>query len=885
MIDRHKLEMSLYLFKSVFFRKTLKQYSNNDYPYIFDEAEVCDLLIDEFPKYNNQQLKLHINKYVDSYVEEKDDLKRYCKPNDKNNLDIYDVIFDFADTMIMCIDERFCFKYEYADIWRSLTREIDEEIFVIAAAVRIDLRRQIDMPRKMDWAYCIEHNNHEIKMMLQRDSGVSENHMHLRCSSPYFYLSWIYLMNDIDNMKYYDIINEIDKSKLMEYTHEGKEYSLALIRFKATAIRLLLYYIILCQELNHQLYEGEEPYKSLYSIVNEVIHYESNTLSTFPINKIHRYIFMFRDFKGIDYAQKLSASTNNLYNSLSGERSIIYYSFKIIYEKKNGYEFIEKLLFLYLQMKQKFRTEIVQSNNRLGFYNFAEYEGRKNYFIPWSEDVEECMATDAICSICDNMKLYRVELRISPKLTWNDNKNAIEMYDKAIQNALKIVHTKHRMNFKRNFFYTLHFPKRNDNFIKGCCRHFELREDIRKKARALVDFRNHTDYNTASRVLGIDACSSEIDCRPEVFGPAFRYLQDFESNSTGIDKKKLRQLKSTYHVAEDNYDLLDALRAIYEAVFFLSLRSGSRLGHSTLLGVSVNKYYKYNNPISMPSQVFLDNIVWLYYFISENGIIVDDNALLTTYLQKQFEIYFHKIFVDDLQSCFVEDVLEKAQWSSFLKFPNGRENCSKENCEFNIYHYYLSYLLRGDEPELYKEGFINNKCKYSDEYKICNTYSIMSKARRNFEANYLYYLYHYSERVKERGQEPTEEFLPDYVIHAISLVQEKMKKLVSDQGICIETNPTSNVFISIIDDYSEHPISNFYDHSLSKNKNNIQLNISINTDDKSTFSTCLSNEYAYLLYYLEHKKDEKNNYVYSRFEIMQWLDEIRKMGNDQSFAN
>ena len=64
MIDRHKLEMSLYLFKSVFFRKTLKQYSNNDYPYIFDEAEVCDLLIDEFPKYNNQQLKLHINMLI-----------------------------------------------------------------------------------------------------------------------------------------------------------------------------------------------------------------------------------------------------------------------------------------------------------------------------------------------------------------------------------------------------------------------------------------------------------------------------------------------------------------------------------------------------------------------------------------------------------------------------------------------------------------------------------------------------------------------------------------------------------------------------------------------------------------------------------------------------
>lgn len=287
----------------------------------------------------------------------------------------------------------------------------------------------------------------------------------------------------------------------------------------------------------------------------------------------------------------------------------------------------------------------------------------------------------------------------------------------------------------------------------------------------------------------------------------------------------------------------------------------------------------------MPSQVFLDNIVWLYYFISENGIVVNDNALLTAYLQKQFEIYFHKIFADDLQSYFIEDVLKKASNSKILKFPDDRKSYNKESCEFNIYHYYLSYLLRGDEPELYKEGFINNKCKYSEEYKICNTYSMMSKARRNFEANYLYYLYHYSDRVKERGKEPVEETFPDYVIQAILLVQEKMKKIISDRGICIETNPTSNVFISIIDDYTEHPISNFYDNSLSKGKNIVQLNISINTDDKSTFSTCLSNEYAYILYYLEHKKDLNGNRIYTRYEIMQWLDEIRKMGNDQSFAN
>ena len=197
----------------------------------------------------------------------------------------------------------------------------------------------------------------------------------------------------------------------------------------------------------------------------------------------------------------------------------------------------------------------------------------------------------------------------------------------------------------------------------------------------------------------------------------------------------------------------------------------------------------------------------------------------------------------------------------------------------------MAYLLRGDDPELYKNGFLQKRCEYSEEYKICNTHPDMEKARRDFEANYLYYLYHFSDRVKERGTEAVEENLPDYVIKAICLVQEKMKRFIAESGIGIETNPTSNIFISMADDYAEHPISNLFDHSLSKNLRNVQMNLSINTDDKSTFSTCLSNEYAYLLYYYEHKKDENGNYMYSRSEIMHWLDEIRKMGNDQSFGN
>ena len=80
-------------------------------------------------------------------------------------------------------------------------------------------------------------------------------------------------------------------------------------------------------------------------------------------------------------------------------------------------------------------------------------------------------------------------------------------------------------------------------------------------------------------------------------------------------------------------------------------------------------------------------------------------------------------------------------------------------------------------------------------------------------------------------------------------------------------------------------IVNFYDNGLVRESGKLQLNVSINTDDKGVFATNLSNEYAYLLFYLENKVDANGNQLFSRFEIMQWLDNIRKMGNEQSFAD
>lgn len=259
-------------------------------------------------------------------------------------------------------------------------------------------------------------------------------------------------------------------------------------------------------------------------------------------------------------------------------------------------------------------------------------------------------------------------------------------------------------------------------------------------------------------------------------------------------------------------------------------------------------------------------------------------TLLFSYLTDKFKEYFHRIYGYDIQSNFVDKKIHEAENNGCSLFSDNVTCNQCETCKFDIHHYYLSYLLRGDEPHLYQLGYMCEPSMGSKEYRICMALPRMKIARRNFEAVYLNYLYHYNDRVKRNGREKIQEMIPKFFIKAVSLIQYEMKRIIANEGIALETNPTSNMFISIIKDYSEHPILGFYDVRPHYNNGNIQMQVSINTDDKSVFSTSLGNEYAYLLFYLERLKDKNGKQIYSRFEIMQWLDAVRKMGNEQSFA-
>ena len=69
---------------------------------------------------------------------------------------------------------------------------------------------------------------------------------------------------------------------------------------------------------------------------------------------------------------------------LSGERAFLYNCFIRIYQKNEPYSFTlyeQKLFYIYLLIKHQFRGELIQINYRVGFNNFALYQGRKIRYL------------------------------------------------------------------------------------------------------------------------------------------------------------------------------------------------------------------------------------------------------------------------------------------------------------------------------------------------------------------------------------------------------------------------------------------------------------------------------------------------------------------------
>lgn len=141
--------------------------------------------------------------------------------------------------------------------------------------------------------------------------------------------------------------------------------------------------------------------------------------------------------------------------------------------------------------------------------------------------------------------------------------------------------------------------------------------------------------------------------------------------------------------------------------------------------------------------------------------------------------------------------------------------------------------------------------------------------------------YHYNFEVKKVGFNSCIFKIEKDWVDAVVKIQEHMKTVVSDKGIYVECNPTSNVLINNFNLYEKHPIFNMNNRMLGGG-NLKDIKITINTDDQGIFNNSLENEYALILKALLNQDGFRNG-DYDRIMAEQWIDTIRQNSIDSSF--
>lgn len=826
---------------------------------------------------------------------------------------IFYLIQCFAEKVLMEEGDTPVCEFTQLLRWRDISYQMSENYFTTAFFAYKDLpskrRRHF-----FSWNATIGTNNRYLREILERKC--TDLHFHLWGSSLNFELNWLSLMNRISNRRHeFKSIQKLKNTQL-QVNQYSRQQSLYGLYVKAFAIRQLLFKIFvekLGEENEDKDKDKDKKFWLKYADYKYILSLKSEEELCYYVGDLQREADRLKYQYGcryendcVDYAIPCNLSERNYkedskYNIvLYGERWMMYKAYKIIFSNAERRSIVQPIFYAYLLIQNRIRKELVQLNNNSGFHNFQEYQNRKTLFIGKDPVFIKLLANLAVNQVLNGQQVSYLEVRMPPKKLASANLKEIHMLDEVIQKTPFFPPSlSSQLNDNKNkYFYIYHFLKRSskrgrstDKLLEYATpRQYELRCEVKEQTMAInIMRRMYTE--TKQRLVGIDAASAEIGNRPEIFGQSYRYLKKYscEPRQHIVDGNPHLQLGYTYHVGEDFMDIADGLRAIDEAVRFLNLNRGDRLGHALALGIHAKEYYQQrSNKIILSRQDFLDNVMWLLTTGKLYNVPISpnlDQELNVAYRQLIYEIYEGEVF---------EQIDSKAE--EVFYNPDGKvfsKKTFKEIATYSIplYSYYQSWLLRGDAPEIYlRRGIQIEKINHITFWEHCGLNHASQEyrvARANKLSCAIYQAYHFNPKVIERGNKTEEYKISAEYIEYVSHIQRKMQIELARKHIAIECNPTSNKLIGCYQHYANHPISRFFNIGLVCNHEEIaacpQLSVSINTDDLGVFSTNLENEYALMAIALEKEYNIDGTPHYTSRMIYDWLDKIRQMGFEQRF--
>ena len=752
--------------------------------------------------------------------------------------------------------------YETMEEWREIYYLVGQDMLVTAFLAENDLRKDFER-YDFGWVPVLRTDHREINGIIA--NGIAENHRHLNGSTQLFEISWVALMND--PYLRMEVLRKMNHSLQGIFIRENTDVSMS-IEEKIVLAALLR--TILFRRLTASKADSNQSRDRFIEEYLKKLEHEK-TLRTIVDSLRFQYGATVKMHNGnlavLDYAlgDVLLRDSDANYRCLAGERSFMYQCFQAaIRGVFTGDELT--MFYLYLALKTVFRGEMIQVNKQVGFRNFKDYQDRKDFF--WDGTPYEWEAYRmAINGPIATQHILSMESRIAPKTTAEGILKKVAQLDKATAYAQYSDNAPKdgREDLRYKAFYVVHFIKEDDDPQKEHeldlrCRHEKVRHRIMLESLALAEALSIDDH-LCERIYGIDACNLELNCRPEVFAQAYRFLTDFHPGMLHLHTRLATlpkpRLGRTYHVGEDFYSIPDGLRAIDEAIHFLGLRRGDRLGHALALGIEPDIHSACKAEyIVMPRQNYLDTLVWMLFRGHELNASLP-SKLSDKYRRKAKEL-LHELY---------GDVSLQGGWEPTLE------------------EYYDSMQLRADDPACYKNMMyqpILFPLSPWQRYAISPAHDLEA-LRNNPRITGLYYYYHYGRKEKRAGERPIQIPSSKEENTFIREMQDSMMELVCEKGLCIETNPTSNVLIGTFREYKYHPIFRFNRTGLDAEERKTQLNVCINTDDLGIFDTALDFEYAMIYKTLDMERNEDGTKRYSENQAIGYIKRLRELGLEASF--
>jgi hypothetical protein len=350
-------------------------------------------------------------------------------------------------------------------------------------------------------------------------------------------------------------------------------------------------------------------------------------------------------------------------------------------------------------------------------------------------------------------------------------------------------------------------------------------------------------------IRGLDVCTDELGIPTWVFVPLFRHLLDTAAKVSILEGAG-PPLRVTAHVGEDFRHLQEGLRRIYEQAHYLIDGNPGRLGHAIALGIDPLAWAESVGSIFMPAEERLWDLIWEWRMYSKHRIKPEYAATAPpgrmAVLINQVRTLSDLVYNHDYP---IAELAESHHLLHRFLVPPYAARTSIDG-GFGTFRNAAQRI----KTENIKQHPVHSSARVS---KILDTYLIDEFAFR-------------------RGQTLIDVPIRMDDVTALLALQNALRCGISQRGIVVEVNPSSNLLIGDLLDLRNHPILRLFP-PITEPDAPPPVAIALGSDDPITFSTQLLREYTLL-----HQAARSAGY--SERVTQDWLETIRCTGMNARFT-